>query len=302
MPADAALIVNPYAGRWRARRLVPVMERTLREAGLHLSVHVSTHIGEGIALARQAAEAGIPLVIAAGGDGTVNEVVNGLMTASRPATLGVLPVGTGNDFATMLGLPLELGAACQALAERSDRVRQVDVGRVLWESGQRYFANNSGLGLEAAVSVENDRLVRMKGKLRYIVAALKGIARARPWDVDLEWAAGRYHGPVTLLSVGNTRRTGGAFYLTPHARPDDGLFDFLYGYVASRLRLLHLLPMALQGKHIHEPEMNVDQSPQVRATLNPGTPVQCDGEVVALGARQVEYELLPGRLAVAAAG
>jgi diacylglycerol kinase (ATP) len=294
----ATLILNPYAGRWNAGAMRDEIERELRAAGITCTAQISEERGHATQLARQAVEQGATLVIAAGGDGTVNQVVNGIARAAHgQAALGVVPVGTGNDFATMLDLPLDLPGACRRIAAGGRRA--VDLGRVTWENGMAYFDNNSGMGLEAMVTLENDRLVHLKGKLRYIVAALLGIARYRPWEVTFEFENGRYHGPVALISVGNTRRTGGVFYLTPHAVPDDGQLDFLSAHTPSRLRLMQLLPMAMQGKHIHEPEMTLGRAPRLRLTWNPPTPIQCDGEVVTENARQIEYELIPGGLIVA---
>ena len=295
------LILNPYANRWRVAKLRPAIERCLRATGIDYDLHVTGGKGEAIAFARQAAEEGAPLVIAAGGDGTIGEVINGLCAVAGAHTrLGIVPVGSGNDLAAMLGIPLDLDGACRALA--AGRARPLDVGVAIWENGSErgtyLFGNNSGLGLEAAVAMRNLRLMHLTARLRYIVAVVQEIAHARQWQVELEWDGGHYRGPAVLLSVGNTRRNAGSFYLNPNAEPDDGLLDFIYGSVPSRLRLLQLLPLALRGLHIREPEIRMGRAAWLRVRCDPPTAVQTDGEVLSTEANVVEYRVLPHRLEV----
>ena len=152
-------------------------------------------------------------------------------------------MGTANDLAEGLKLPTIPGTACQRIAAGNTRL--IDVGQV----NDRYFANNSAVGLEAVVTSNHDQMRWVKGNARYIFAALKAIITATPWHMKISWDNGQYDGPAIIVSVGNGSRTGGYFYLTPEAVVDDGLLDFLYGIGMNRWQLLQLLPKTFSGDH-----------------------------------------------------
>jgi diacylglycerol kinase family enzyme len=165
----------------------------------------------------------------------------------------------------------------------------------------RYFDNNSAVGLEPVVTLENASLTWLRGMIRYLVAAVIAIIKRPVWKGKLEWDDGEYEGSIALISVGNTTRTGG-FYMTPNAIIDDGLLDFIYAPALGRLRLLQLLPKALTGNHIHEPEVRQGRTKHLSIHIQPSTPVQADGEVFEMGTTEVEYQVLPGALRVFAPG
>jgi len=286
------VILNPYSNRWQARGQRPAIEAALTAAGLNFKLIETEGPRHATRLAREAVVAGSTSIIAAGGDGLVSEVVNGIMQAGSNGPLGILPIGTGNDFAEMLGIPTELTAAARTIA--AGHTRRVDLGVV----NDHYFDNNSGIGLEPIVTLLNIRLTWLRGVIRYVVAAVLAILQRPTWHMRLEWANGRYDGLITLVSVGNTRRTGGVFYMTPNAIPDDGLFDFIFGSTMSRRRLLQLLPLAQKGAHIHEPEIHMHRTPFLHVMTRPGTPIQADGEIIATDATTIDYRIVPGALQV----
>ena len=168
---------------------------------------------------------------------------------NQAATLGIIPLGTANDLADVLQLPRDAAAAGQRIAAGNSRV--IDVGLV----NDHFFANNSAVGLEPVVTINHEQMRRVKGNLRYLLAALKSIVEAKPWQMRLVWDDGAYEGPVTLVSVGNSPRTGGLFYMTPHAVLDDGLLDFVFAVGLTRWQLLTLLPKTLKGSHIDHPQV-----------------------------------------------
>lgn len=301
----AKLIINPYAGRWKAWENVPRLEAALTQAGLAFELAITQKADEGIQLARDAAEQGFSPVIAVGGDSTCSEVINGLTVAAGegPTTpMGIIPLGTANDLAFGQGIPLDVEAAVEVIARGNTRL--IDVGRV----NGRYFANNSAVGLEPVVTQENARLVRVKGTIRYLLAALICIWRRPSWRMVLEWdggdggrnPGGRYEGPTTLVSVGNHRRTGGVFFMTPQAEPDDGLLDFVQAPAMSRLKLFRLLPTTFNGTHVNRPEILQARTRKLLISCRPGTPIQADGEVFELNATEILYEILPQKLTVIA--
>ena len=292
----AKIIVNPYAGRWKARDAIPCIERACVTATLDYELVVTEGPDHGIELARQAVRAGFSPIVAAGGDGSISEVVNGLMLAlgegGSACPLGVVPLGSADDFADMLGLEKDLDASIATI--KAGETRDIDVGLV----NGRYFDNNSAVGLEPMVSITQAAMKRIKGTPRYILAALMTVLKHRPWQMKLVWDGGQYEGPTTLVSVGNTRRTGGAFFMTPEARPEDGYLDFIYGGGIGRPRLLRLLPTTFDGTHVEEPEIEYERTTRLTIECEPATPIQADGELFELAASHIEYSILPGALAV----
>ncbi len=291
----AKIIVNPYAGRWKAKAQIPQVEEALKRHGIVYDLAVTQRADEGIEMAREAAHAGFSPIVACGGDSTLSEVVNGLITAAGTApttTMGIIPLGTANDLAYALDIPTEIDAAVAAIAR--GEIRNIDAGRV----NGRCFGNNSAVGLEPVISQENDRLVRIKGTVRYLLAALICILRQPRWTMTLEWDDGQYEGPVLLVSVGNTRRTGGVFFMTPQAEFDDGLLDFVFAPTMSRFKTLRLLPMTFNGSHIERPEVTYKSTTRLRIRCQPETPIQADGEVFESGTTEILYEVLPGKLSV----
>ena len=161
--------------------------------------------------------------------------------------LGVLPLGTANDLVVNLGLPLDLDGAARAIA--GGKTRRIDLG----QANEWVFDNNSAVGLEPVVTLYNIRMVRLRGVIRYLVAALRAIMSGPKWEMVLEWDDGRYEGPVSLVTVGNCAITGGLFHMAPAADPTDGKLTFVYGYVPTRLGMLALLPRTISGDYVNAP-------------------------------------------------
>ncbi len=295
MSKTVKVILSTHGGRLTGQTKRELVEQALQEAGLDYDLALTDHPEHGIKLTHQAVQSGWQVIIAAGGDGTVNEVVNGLVQAAgeeEAGLLGVIPLGTANDFAHGLELPLDMKSACQRIAAGKNRL--IDIGQV----NDRYFANNSAVGLEAAVTVAHAQMRWLNGNARYIVAALKTIAKSKSWEMKITWPNGQYEGPASLVSVGNNRRTGGSFIMTPHAVPDDGLLDFTYSMNLSRLQLIHLLPKTFSGDHIHHPLVNYRQAPSLSIIASPPAPLHADGEVLTMEATEIHYRIIPHKLRV----
>ncbi|HIQ00570.1 MAG TPA: diacylglycerol kinase family lipid kinase [Anaerolineales bacterium] len=292
----AKIILNPYAGRWKARRAIPDVERACAEVGLDYELVVTDGPGHGIELAREAVLAGYSPIISAGGDGSISEVVNGMLQATdgqQPEVpLGIIPLGSADDLADQLGLPKGVTAACRVIVAGCERL--LDLGRV----NGRYFDNNSAVGLEPMVTVTQERMTWVKGTPRYILAAVRTILAHRPWRMRVEWDRGEYEGEVALVSVGNNPRTGGAFYMTPRAEPDDGFLDFVFAGGMGRLKLLRLLPTTFDGSHVEHPEVHYERTTRLEIRCDPPTPIQADGELFDRAATHITYEVLPTRLRV----
>ena len=288
------LILNPYAGRWKAKAHLERVKAAFNRLGQTFDLTVTEAPGEGIVVAREAVEAGYQTVVAIGGDSTINEVVNGLMQAAgseQAGTLGIIPLGTANDLADMLAIPRDIDQACLKIVTQQTRV--IDVGQV----NDRYFVNNSAVGLEPVVTQEAEKITHIKGDLRYVMAAFRAISRQPQWHADIRWDTGSYSGPITLISVGNSPRTGGSFWMTPAAQLDDGKLDVVFAPPLSRFNLLRLLPMTFKGKHVHHRAVTSLQVTKLDIIMAP-TPLQADGELIDLGATQISYTIWPQKLRV----
>lgn len=298
----AKVILNPYAGRWKALERKTEIETALRSAGIDYELVSTEKPGHGIQLAKEALQLGYDPIISAGGDGSINEVLNGMILGAnnKPGSaLGVMPLGSANDLVDNLGLPKNLQQAAQVIA--SGIVREIDVCQV----NHRYFANNAAIGLEPYITLIQQRIHRLKGVLRYLAATLRGILDNPKWFMDLEWDGGSYSGQVTLVTVGNSPRTGGLFYMAPHAIPDDGMLTFVYGFMATRLQILRLLPRTMkpaEGSYVEHPAIHEINSRWLKVKSHQPTPAHADGEIFDTGVTTLEYKIHPRHIKILSGG
>jgi len=298
------IILNPYANRWRAGKMAPQVEAAFQNAGLDYDLVITTMPGQGVEEAAAAAARGYDAVIAAGGDSTVGEVLNGLIAAAGDGPtmpMGVLPLGTGNDFNDMAKLPRKLTDCVARIA--SGETRQLDAAWVGEPDGQglsHYFDNNCALAMEPMVTIENVKMKRLSGNIRYIVALIKAIIRLKAWHMQINWQNGgethSYEGPAYLLSICNSPRTGGLFYMAPQAKMDDGLLDFVFAPEIPRWQILTILPRLFNGSHINHPRVTTGQLTEMTVHCQPGTPIHADGEVLTESATAVQFRVLPGKI------
>jgi len=289
----AKVILNPYSGRWSALKRKDEATAALREAGIEFELALTEGPQHGIELAEQAARAGFSPIISAGGDGATGEVINGLHRAAPDGVLGplgVLPLGTANDLVVNLGLPRDLREAARVIA--AGHTRRIDLGKV----NDWVFDNNSAVGLEPVVSIYNVRMTRLKGVIRYLVAALRAIGQKPEWTMRLEWDDGSYEGPASLVSVGNCPLTGGVFRMAPAADPADGRLTFIYGFAPTRRKMLALLPKTMSGEHVNDPAIHQHHTRRLVIHTDPSSPLQVDGEVRAEALSDFTYVVLPARL------
>lgn len=292
----AKVILNPYAARWTAGEKQSVIEQALGAAGVDFELVVTEQPQHGRELAAQALRDGFSPIISAGGDGSINEVVNGMMDAADGATLppfGVIPVGTANDMAVNIGVPLDLDQAAQVIA--AARTQPIDLCQV----NERYFINNAGIGLEPYITTIQASMTRVHGIVRYLLATLVGISHNPQWHMRLEWDDGDYEGPVTLVSIGNSPITGGVFYTVPHANAFDGKLTFVYGYLPSRLKILGVLPKTMkpaEGNYVEHPAVHEVHCTWLKVHVEPDSPAHGDGELFNLAATDLEYRIHPRRI------
>jgi len=286
------VILNPYANRWGAKTQAGVTADAFRAAGVDCDLVVTETARQGTPLAEAAARGGYDAVIAAGGDGTINEVINGVIRAAGDGPtvpFGVVPLGTANDFNLMAGLPAAIEDSVRVIA--AGRTRQIDAGQV----NDRFFINNSAAAMEPMVTLENIKMTRLSGEIRYIVALLRALAKLKPWTMHLTWDGGGYDGPAYLLSVCNSPRTGG-FMMAPGAELDDGLLDMVFAPQVSKGAVISILLKLMRGEHIHHPAVTFRRVTAIDLTSVPGTPLHSDGEIFTESAETVSYRVLPGKI------
>ena len=290
-----SLFINPTAGRGRAGRRMSRIKDIFDQAGIATDIHTSRAVGDLEVQVRETVNAGATRIIVAGGDGSVHEAVNGIMRADRPARLGIIPSGTGNDFAKACAIPLDWERAARILAERistGTASRRIDIGRM----NDRYFANGAGVGFDAKVT----RVARSYrwpiGDLIYLVAIFRcmvdGIATP---DVKITADDSNWSRPVTLVHVSNGPWVGGMFYIAPMADNSDGKLEMLIVDPVSRLRITALLPKLVQGSHLNEPDITHASVRRLRIVAASPMPSHLDGEVGPVATR-FEIEILPGAL------
>ncbi len=294
----AKVILNPYSNRWKARDRWPEAEAALKGAGVDFELSISERPGHITDLAEQAVRQGYSPIIAAGGDGTIGEAVNGLARAAKSDSdllgpFGILPLGTANDMLYNLSLPLDLQAAANVI--KSGNTRRMDVGRV----NDRYFANNSAAGLEPYVTTKQVRITWISGILRYLVAAVWAIMERPKWVANIKWDDGEYNGPISLVTVGNGARSGGVFFMIPHADPFDGKLTFVYGYRPTRLAMLSTLPRAMKpdaGSYVEVDGIFEQTATWIKIHLENPSPAHTDGEIFSNAIQDLEYHIYPARL------
>lgn len=285
-------IVNPVAGRGRAGRAWPEIAGRLNALGLDYEVYFTKGPRDAERAARAAAEAGCDVVVAGGGDGTVTEVVNGLV--GTQAALGVLPLGSGNDFARTLGLPKNPAAAADLLLQ--GRRERVDLGRIR----DRFFVNIASAGLDAEiVRTMNEDLRHLRGSVAYFWATMTTILRFNPTEFLLDLDGRQVQMKALLVAVANGRFYGGGMKIAPEADVSDGLFDVCILGELSRPDFLKSFPTVYAGKHLTHPKITLLRAQRVRVDClgtEPKLSGQADGEMI--GQVPFEFAVEPQALEV----
>ncbi len=296
----AKVILNPYANRWRSQARWPEAEAALRAAGIAFDLAISQHKGQVTDLVKQAARQGYSPIIVVGGDGTIGDAVNGLARAAASpdqplGPLGILPTGSANDLVDNLGLPKDLHEAARVI--RVGKTRAIDLCKL----NDRYFANNSAAGLEPYVTLKHEAIHHIKGVTRYLLAAIQAILDRPEWYGHLCWDGGEYEGPLTLISVGNGPRTGGLFYMTPHAQLDDGKLTVAFGYRPTRRQMFQTLPRTMKpgkGNYVEMEGIHEFHCTHLTIHLDHPSPAHTDGELLPHFIQDFEYSIQPGRLKI----
>jgi YegS/Rv2252/BmrU family lipid kinase len=299
------LIVNPTSGRGTAEGLIPLLESKFSAANYPFELVRTQAPEHALELAKNAAEEGFDVVVAAGGDGTANEVLNGLMMAKDAGyhtTMGLLAIGRGNDFAFGVGIPTGLEEGWEIIRKGDRKV--IDVGLVkggLFPQG-RYFGNGIGVGFDAVVGFEAAKMKRLQGFLSYLVAALKTIfLYYKAPLVRLEYGDSSYELNALMVSIMNGRRMGGGFMMAPDSKIDDTLLDLCIAEQVSKLGVLALIPKFMAGTQANEAAIRTDRTTALKVTAIEGSlPAHADGETLCTEGDQLTIQLIPSQIEIIA--
>lgn len=269
-------LYNPNAGNRRIQDLLDIIIRKFQEAGFIMNIYRSMCKGDmGNYIENYITNDNTDLLVVSGGDGSVNEVVNALMQKGLNVPLGLLPLGTANDFSTLIGMPQDIEDACDAIIKM--QINPIDVGLV----NGTYFVNVCSAGLFTSVSHEIDISLKNKfGKLAYYVKGLEQIQSYKPMHLEFETAEGKREEKVSLFLIFNGKSAGGFDKLGKYALIDDGLLDLVIIKAVAVHEILPLFIKVLQGEHLHDSNVIYMQVPRVKIScINDGCAVSdVDGE------------------------
>jgi diacylglycerol kinase (ATP) len=295
-------LVNPNADLGRAWRSAADLKSIAEEYGSAdwENTSYATHATD---LARQAAEDGYRKIIAVGGDGTVHEVINGLMRVApekRPS-LGIIPVGSGNDFAFSMGIhsdPTE--ALRQAFMGQPSRI---DLGSFdIGHGGLEYFDNTMGMGFDATVTIRTHKLTWVHGFMMYLIAVLQTIALNHDApQMQIETDSGSWDEETIMFVVCNGPREGGGFSVAPGAVYNDGILNYAAVCRVSRLMMLRLIPEVMKGTHGRFKQVRLGQLHRLHLRSAKPIAIHADGEVICgldMGVREVRVEIAPGAVEI----
>lgn len=281
----ARLIYNPTSGREEMRRRLPDVLQRLDLGGIETSCHATTGEGDATAAAADAVERGYDMIIAAGGDGTLNEVINGMAGKDNVPPLGIFPVGTTNDFARGLGIPRSWEDYCDLVIRQ--QTRPIDVGK----ANDRYFINIAGGGTLTELTYDvPSRLKTMIGQLAYYIKGVEKMVSLSPQELIIE-AEGQetIHDEFMIFLITNTNSVGGFEKLAPGARIDDGLLDVIALKKCNLAEFVRVVTLALRGEHFNDKKVVYFRTRSMEVTSPGKVLLNLDGE---LGGT------LPGRFSV----
>ena len=296
MRRSVVFLVNPASENGATGRRWPEIANAAAAAGLTGEALLSERPGQLAELARDAVERGAARLVVVGGDGTVNEVVNGV--AGRDVDVAVIARGTGWDFVRTYGIPRRLDEALRLA--RDGRTRQIDLGRASYRSwegggGETYFANVASAGMSGAIAKRaNETSKALGGKVSYFWATFAVFARWRNCQVTVEVGAEMRRARLHDVVVANGRYFGGGMMIMPSAEPDDGIFDVLLIGDLSKRDLLLTLPKTYRGRHLPHPKAELLRGAAVRIEAERPLPVELDGEQP--GTTPARFEVVPRAL------
>ena len=289
------LICNARAGRGGVAKCLPEVRSNLEQRQLEYEIRYTSGSGDATRLAREALEGGSRFLVAVGGDGTVHEVVNGMIDEDKPvnaeAVFGVVAAGTGSDFIKTFGIPAMPAHAVAHLD--GPESFPIDIGKITYSHNDaetvRYFANIAQVGLGPEIVDRAQRLPRWLGPTVYLVAFWLSIRSYRSPNVTIDMVDRTYEGRMNNLVVANGQFFGGGMKIAPKAAPTDGVLDIQIDH-ASKREALSFIQKVYKGTHVPHP--NIEEAKRVKVAVKADRPllIEADGEV--LGRTPARFDLL----------
>ncbi len=286
-------IVNPRSGRGAGKRLASSVQAYAGELGLDFQLQFTDGAGHATELATIAASKGIEFVAACGGDGTIHEVLNGLMGTS--SILAAIPLGTGNDLCRTLGFGTDWKSALDAIA--NGRTILMDIGEIETNDGSRYFHNIAGCGFDVAVAEKiNSGFKKLRGTTAYIAGVFSTFFSYRAIQMKIEIDGETIESKVMLCAVANAISYGGAMKIAPMARIDDGLLDIVIVEETSLLEFLMTFPKVFKGTHLSHPKVKHFTAKSVRIEASTKSSLLADGELYSV--TPATFTILSGAISI----
>ena len=265
-------ILNPVAGKGKSMRFLPIIKEVCSKEQIEYTIKMTHHAGGATPLVKWGIEHGYDRIIAVGGDGTVNETVNGIIGSK--AVLGVVPGGTGNDFIRSISSTKNTDQ--YILDVIHGEVKSIDLGLC---NGQ-YFINMASTGLDTQVVMHTEKVKKyFSGSAAYLIAAPFSILSYKGWDMKIQIDEETVQDKTLLVAIANGRYYGGGVMPTPDAKLDDGFFDLCHVKHLSRPRIFQLLPKYIKGKHMNLKEVYLTKGKEITITCDSDFPLNLDGEI-----------------------
>jgi YegS/Rv2252/BmrU family lipid kinase len=269
-----AFIVNPTAGNGKAYRMIPKIEKLMKERNVDYKVFITKYPGHGTKLAEEASKSNFDIIVAVGGDGTVHEVINGINNTD--VALGIIPLGTGNDFARYFRIPKNVDKALEILLK--GKIKLIDSAVV-----NKYITCNNiaNIGLDADVAAEITKSKKFVGGIfAYTLGLINVLIKYKPYSIKIDIDGKKIKRKIMLAAFGNCSFYGGGFKILPDANPDDGYIDVIIVNEINKLKLLFLLPMAIFGKHTVLKCVEMYKAEKIQISTEKEVAMCVDGEVL----------------------
>lgn len=291
-----AVIVNPKAAGGKAIKKLPEISAVASSISPEHLLHVTSSIEDAHLRAREFASMGIKRIVAVGGDGTFNEVANGILASGYRTELGVVPAGTGCDLPRTLGVPKSIRDSLTFALTSS--AHPMDVGLAKTSTTERHFLNVAGLGFDAKVADRAQRKKLLSGKKAYMAALAQSLTDFGYIDVQIEVNGRQIDTKAVFVSIANARYLAGGFHFAPMAKVNDGMLDLAIIDDISLPGFIKAVPSVARGKHLSNPHWSHYTTTKVRVSSATSALVQLDGEIA--GTTPAEFSIVPGALDIVA--
>jgi YegS/Rv2252/BmrU family lipid kinase len=281
------IILNPTAGRGKAKSYIDKIEDFFKQEDVQFELSVTERPLHATEIAREAVSRFNDFIVV-GGDGTINEVINGIH--GNDVNLGIIPVGSGNDFIKCVNIPRDFEESVKVIL--SGKIRKIDLGKM----GNRFFPNGLGIGFDALAAEYANKIKLFKGTLIYLISVFKAYFKFTPPVLTIESDNRIIKKRIFFTTIGNGICLGSKFYLTPEAKPDDGMFDICIVEPVSMFKMVKLIPKVFKGEHLNEKIVTYFKAKHLHISSDIGTPVHMDGEVISLNLKNFDVELVPNTL------